>query len=176
MQINRINTYCSRLFTLFISLLLFSTNILADVEAKEALQVDYKSNGQALSATFTFDAQPKVVFEGETLSILSESGTQSFIIDEVVCFKFVSIETTDIKQQELLPTSQHVYFTFIGNDLIKVTGNSLTPEVALFTTDGRKVSVYSDFSSNEINIHLEALPRGLYIVKTNHHSFKFIRK
>ena len=89
MQINRINTYCSRLFTLFISLLLFSTNILADVEAKEALQVDYKSNGQVLSATFTFDAQPKVVFEGETLSILSESGTQSFIIDEVVCFKFV---------------------------------------------------------------------------------------
>lgn len=176
MQINRTNTYRLRLFALIIGLLFLSVNSLFATEVVEALQIDYKKDGKVISATFAFETNPKVFFEGETLYIQSESLTETYIIDDVVDFKFVMIDATAIEQLKTQSPANPIKFSFFSNELIKVTGDNLTPEVNLFTADGRQVKVQSDFSNNEINIHLEALPRGLYIIKTNHHSFKFIRK
>ena len=176
MQIKKNHTYPLRLLMLISCLLFLSANTLKADGVKEVLRIDYKMDGKVLSTKFAFEDSPKVTFEGETVYIQSDILSQTYIIDEVVCLKFDSDIPTSIEKQQSLPTSNSVAFTFYSSDLIKVTGDNLTPEVYLFTADGRQVSVQSDFSDKEININLGSLPRGLYIIKTNHHSFKFIRK
>ena len=125
---------------------------------------------------FAFDKNPVVTFDDENVYIQATSSPATYLIEDVQELRFEK-EAVVTNVEEGLPTaSAKIYFRIMANDLVKVTGVGLTPDVSVYTAEGKSVEVPVDYSQSEINIRLGSLPRGLYIIKTNQQSFKFIRK
>ena len=175
MQIKVKHTFRLQLFAAIIGLLSFSQHVFSSEDVKEFLKVEYKNGGDVSSVNFAFDEQPVLTFDGETLYIKMGDDTRTFIIDDVVSMTFDSDVTTGVGQP-LQTTSAFITFCYVHSGLIQVKGEDLDSEVTLHAADGRQMNVQTDFSKNEINIHIAALPCGLYIIQTNRHSFKFIKK
>lgn len=154
-------------------LLLLTASGLRAAEEEVALCVVLNDGSEVY---FAFDKNPVVTFDDENVYIQATSSPATYLIEDVQELRFEK-EAVVTNVEEGLPTaSAKIYFRIMANDLVKVTGVGLTPDVSVYTAEGKSVEVPVDYSQSEINIRLGSLPRGLYIIKTNQQSFKFIRK
>ena len=156
-----------------LSLLLLTVSGLRAAEDDVVLRVSLMDGSEVL---FSLEKNPEVTFDDETVYIQSTASSAIYQIDDVVEMNFVENESVVTKKEEMPNVSAKILFRILGEDLVKVIGNDLSPEVLVYGADGRSVDVPVDYSQSEINIRLGSLPRGLYIIKTNQQSFKFIRK
>ena len=151
------------------------------------LHVTYTDGGNAREAYFSLEDNPEVIFNDETktITINSTDSTATYLIDNCNEMDFVIKIIEDDPPVDDPPTeimekmsdaTANVLFRLLDNDLVKVMGKNLSHEVSVYGADGRSVNVPVDYTKNEINIRLGSLPRGIYIIKTNQQSFKFIRK
>lgn len=125
------------------------------------------------------ETNPQVVFDNEDITITSTQTQSVFQVDNVVEMYFLTESPILTKTEgDISDTSASgkVVFRILADDVVRVTGSSLRPETSVYTSDGKSVEVPVVYSEHEINIRLGNLPRGLYIVKTNQQTFKFIRK
>jgi hypothetical protein len=172
--------------------LLFAASSLHADEEVMCLHVTYTDGGNAREAYFSLEDNPEVIFNDETktITINSTDSTATYLIDNCNEMDFVIkiIEDdppvddppvddppTEI-MEKMSDAPANVLFRLLDNDLVKVMGKNLSHEVSVYGADGRSVNVPVDYTKNEINIRLGSLPRGIYIIKTNQQSFKFIRK
>lgn len=154
------------------SLLLLTVSGLRAAEDEVLLRVSLMDGSEVL---FSLEEKPEVTFDDETVFIQSTASSATYQIDHVVEMNFVEKDPVVTKKEEMPDVSAKILFRILG-DLVKVVGNNLSSEVSVFTADGRSVEVPVDYSNNEINVRLGSLPRGIYIIKTNQQSFKFIKK
>ena len=155
-----------------LSLLLLTVSGLRAAEDEVFLRVGLMDGSEVL---FSLEEKPEVTFDDETVYIQSTASSATYQIDRVAEMTFVEDEPIVSKKEEMPDVSAKILFRILGDDL-KVIGNNLNPEVSVYGADGRSVDVPVDYSKSEINIRLGSLPRGIYIIKTNQQSFKFIRK
>ena len=155
-----------------LSLLLLTVSGLRAAEDEVLLRVSLMDGSEVL---FSLEEKPEVTFDDETVFIQSTASSATYQIDHVVEMNFVEKDPVVTKKEEMPDVSAKILFRILG-DLVKVVGNNLSSEVSVFTADGRSVEVPVDYSNNEINVRLGSLPRGIYIIKTNQQSFKFIKK
>lgn len=168
--------------------LLFTASGLRADEEVMCLHVTYMDGSNAREAYFSLEDDPEVIFNDETkmITINSTDSTATYQIDNGVEMDFVIKIIKDDPPvvdppvpdppTKIKEVSNTPLFRLFGNDLVKVMGKNLSPEVSVYGADGRLVNVPVDYTKNEINIRLGSLPRGIYIIKTNQQSFKFIRK
>lgn len=155
-----------------LSLLLLTVSGLRAAEDEVLLRVSLMDGSEVL---FSLEEKPEVTFDDESVFIQSTASSATYQIDHVVEMNFVEKDPVVTKKEEIPDVSAKILFRILG-DLVKVVGNNLSSEVSVFTADGRSVEVPVDYSNNEINVRLGSLPRGIYIIKTNQQSFKFIKK
>ena len=155
-----------------LSLLLLTVSGLRAAEDEVLLRVSLMDGSEVL---FSLEEKPEVTFDDESVFIQSTASSATYQIDHVVEMNFVEKDPVVTKKEEMPDVSAKILFRILG-DLVKVVGNNLSSEVSVFTADGRSVEVPVNYSNNEINVRLGSLPRGIYIIKTNQQSFKFIRK
>ena len=155
-----------------LSLLLLTVSGLRAAEDEVLLRVSLMDGSEVL---FSLEEKPEVTFDDESVFIQSTASSATYQIDHVVEMNFVEKDPVVTKKEEMPDVSAKILFRILG-DLVKVVGNNLSSEVSVFTADGRSVEVPVDYSNNEINVRLGSLPRGIYIIKTNQQSFKFIKK
>lgn len=155
-----------------LSLLLLTVSGLRAAEDEVLLRVSLMDGSEVL---FSLEEKPEVTFDDESVFIQSTASSATYQIDHVVEMNFVEKDPVVTKKEEMPDVSAKILFRILG-DLVKVVGNNLSSEVSVFTADGRSVEVPVDYSNNEINVRLGLLPRGIYIIKTNQQSFKFIKK
>ena len=154
------------------SLLLLTVSGLRAAEDEVLLRVSLMDGSEVL---FSLEEKPEVTFDDESVFIQSTASSATYQIDHVVEMNFVEKDPVVTKKEEMPDVSAKILFRILG-DLVKVVGNNLSSEVSVFTADGRSVEVPVNYSNNEINVRLGSLPRGIYIIKTNQQSFKFIKK
>lgn len=154
------------------SLLLLTVSGLRAAEDEVLLRVSLMDGSEVL---FSLEEKPEVTFDDESVFIQSTASSATYQIDHVVEMNFVEKDPVVTKKEEMPDVSAKILFRILG-DLVKVVGNNLSSEVSVFTADGRSVEVPVDYSNNEINVRLGSLPCGIYIIKTNQQSFKFIKK
>ena len=154
------------------SLLLLTVSGLRAAEDEVLLRVSLMDGSEVL---FSLEEKPEVTFDDESVFIQSTASSATYQIDHVVEMNFVEKDPVVTKKEEMPDVSAKILFRILG-DLVKVVGNNLSSEISVFTADGRLVEVPVDYSNNEINVRLGSLPRGIYIIKTNQQSFKFIKK
>ncbi|MBR5689155.1 MAG: T9SS type A sorting domain-containing protein [Prevotella sp.] len=155
-----------------LSLLLLTVSGLRAAEDEVLLRVSLMDGSEVL---FSLEEKPEVTFDDESVFIQSTASSATYQIDHVVEMNFVEKDPVVTKKEEMPDVSAKILFRILG-DLVKVVGNNLSSEVSVFTADGRSVEVPVDYSNNEINVRLGSLPCGIYIIKTNQQSFKFIKK
>ena len=154
------------------SLLLLTVSGLRAAEDEVLLRVSLMDGSEVL---FSLEEKPEVTFDDESVFIQSTASSATYQIDHVVEMNFVEKDPVVTKKEEMPDVSAKILFRILG-DLVKVVGNNLSSEVSVFAADGRSVEVPVDYSNNEINVRLGSLPCGIYIIKTNQQSFKFIKK
>lgn len=173
MQINQI----IRLW--FLGILLFAANNLRAAEGDEVLLVVYQDGYNVREAYFSFENNPVVTFDGDVVLVTSTQAQATYQIDDVIEMTFVPEDPVVTHVEDEISgadASAKILFRILSDNLIQVVGTHLNPAVSVYTVDGKSVDVPVDYSEREINIRLGALPRGLYIIKTNQQTFKFIRK
>ena len=72
--------------------------------------------------------------------------------------------------------SQRALFRLTEAGDLLLTGIEQESKVAVYTADGKAVPVSLSRNDNETTLHLGHLRRGVYIVRTDHHSFKIHKK
>ena len=67
-------------------------------------------------------------------------------------------------------------FHFVDRETIVISGVDVASHVSLYTLDGKNIPVDARIVNDEVTLSLSGLHAGVYIIKTNSHSFKFNKK
>lgn len=148
-------------------------------EDNKVLRISYIDDNYVLrEALFSLETNPVVTFDEEQVVITSTQTRSAFQIENVDEMTFVEDDqsTTSMDEIEDAAASNKIVFRILADDVVKVVGAGLRPELTVHTADGKMVQVPVEYAEHEITIRLGTLSRGLYIINTNQHSFKFIRK
>ena len=108
---------------------------------------------------FLIQNKPKVIISVDGVEILTKNETVIFPLDKFSKFTFENIVPVSID-------SRQVPIYSIKNDVISTKGNTIVYDVY-----GREVE-----QSLDGLIDLSIAPKGIYIVKTNSVSFKYLKK
>lgn len=143
-------------------LLLF---VVATASAQSALVIELRDGSNAI---FLLAENPRVTFAGEQLSIVSSSATMEFNRRDVKNWHFVdtpsSVENITAEAKAKLE----------GGALL-ISGITDDTAIALYSVDGVAVK-YSAVIGGTCTISLDDIPAGIYIVKFNNTTFKFLKK
>ena len=143
-------------------LLLF---VVATASAQSALVVELRDGS---NATFLLAESPRVTFAGEQLSIVSSSATMEFNCRNVKNWHFVDTPSS----VENIAAEAKVKLE--GGALL-ISGITDDTAIALYSVDGVAVK-HSAVIGGTCTISLDDIQAGIYIVKFNNTTFKFLKK
>lgn len=122
------------------------------------------------SRWFRFDYAPVVTFEGEELTVTSSKYTATYVIDDVVEFRFGDIPTALASPKATEPTVVH-----IADNTLLVRGTE-PDAVAVFDSSGRRLTPTVRCQPDGIEVSLQSLPLGIYIIHINKQSIKVTKR
>ena len=148
---------------LFLLFLLFANGI--NAEEYSALVV-HLHNGS--SASFVLAEHPKITFSGKIMNIVSATSSMEFNRDDVKNYLFDNVPTSiDDAVEETDAT--------VSDNTLLIGGVSDNTTVSVYNANGVEV-LTSTVVAGSCSVSLHTLPRGLYIVKYNNTTFKFLKK
>lgn len=127
---------------------------------------------------FMLAQQPKIVFGTEGLEVQTSDmdvtlpSTSFGDIDRIV-FKTDS-PVTDL--EDLAETIPSMRFQFLDGQTVVVDGVRGDAFVSQYSIDGKSVPLNVERSESRIVVHLNHLPKGIYILKIDNQSFKISKK
>lgn len=154
---------------------------LTTAQASVALSV-YDSNGQQW-AVIVLEEKPTVTFVEKGLHIMAgpdDNRTIDFVLpfEKGGYFTFTEAETTnDIEEViEEKDNPQLFRFEFMDGNTVVIGGLGEKERVSVFSIDGKIWPVDIERTDHTVTAHLNTLPRGCYIIKTEKQSFKIYKK
>lgn len=157
-------SYRKQILTLLIALLSQAGH------AENVLYINQK--GQAPIMVMISD-KPTVTFDATSVHI--DIPGLTILYDDVESFTFGSEGTNPTAIDESVP-QQRILFRLTEAGDVQLSGIEKDCKVAVYTADGKAVPVTVGRNNSEITLHLGHLRRGVYIVRTNHQSFKINKK
>lgn len=116
--------------------------------------------------------KPEVTFDATSVKISTPAMTILYEDLESFTFGNEGVNPTEID----IEGKQYVQFSLVGDNNVSLSGLESGNSLRLFSLDGKALPVSATRNNNEIILHLGNLPSGVYIVKTDHQSFKIIKK
>lgn len=154
----------TRLITLSL-LLTFSITAMWAQNAVAIHQVD----GQV--ATFAFTEKPVVTYSGNDLVLTTTNTSVQYPIYMLKKIDF-DVSFDDLTGIESVEKKADAQFRF-QNGMISVVGGESGSQVFLYSMSGTKVGQYRLDGSGHIDIPVQHLSKGIYIIRTEHFTFKF---
>lgn len=154
----------TRLITLSL-LLTFSITAMWAQNAVAIHQVD----GQV--ATFAFTEKPVVTYSGNDLVLTTTKTSVQYPIYMLKKIDF-DVSFDDLTGIESVEKKADAQFRF-QDGMISVVGGESGSQVFLYSMSGTKVGQYRLDGSGHIDIPVQHLSKGIYIIQTKHFTFKF---
>lgn len=137
--------------------------------AENVLYINQKGQN---TITVMLSDKPVVTFDATSVHI--DIPELSILYDDVESFTFGSEGIMPTAIDEKAP--QKVIFRLTETGDVQLTGVDRDCMVAVYTADGKAVPLTVGRNNSEITLHLGHLRRGVYIVRTDHQSFKINKK
>ena len=156
---------------IYLTILLAMYSLLPVMASNEGDAVVVETRDGSLSI-FVFTDKPVISFDGKNLTINTKTATLfDFGVVKKVYFEDQVAADVDNLLQEAKPT-----FHFVDRETIVISGVDVASHVSLYTLDGKNIPVDARIVNDEVTLSLSGLHSGVYIIKTNSHSFKFNKK
>lgn len=156
---------------IYLTILLAMYSLLPVMASNEGDAVVVETRDGSLSI-FVFTDKPVISFDGKNLTINTKTATL-FDFGVVKKVYFEDQVVTDIANP--LQTGKPT-FRFIDRETIVISGVDGASHVSLYTLDGKNIPADARIVNDEVTLSLTGLHTGVYIIKTNSHSFKFNKK
>lgn len=127
------------------------------------LVITSKSGGKTI---LPLDSEPVLTFDGEYLVVSSSLANYSYPIADIADYRFD--ETTDIIDKSLPPV--------LSNGHVIITRLPKNSFAHVFSIDGEKVMSQQANSDGVIDIDIDSLPKGVYVVSTQTTKMKVMNK
>ena len=153
-----------RLFITF-SCLLFSFGVMS--QEKNNMLVFLKDGTQL---SFHIEASPRITFSDKNLKIVSTAAAAEIARDNILRFEFMSMPLSSVNK-----ISDNSNFSIEGNSVI-VSPLAPGTQVQVYTLNGSLISTSDAGSNGIVNLQFSDYPSGIYIIRYNDNSIKFIKK
>lgn len=136
---------------------------LGGVMTVSQLVITSKSGGKTI---LPLDSKPVLTFYGEYMVVSSTLANYSFPIADIADYLFD--ETTDIIDKSLPPV--------LFNGHVIITGLPKNSFAYVFSIDGEKIMSQQANSDGVVDIDINSLPKGVYVVSTQTTKMKVMNK
>ena len=173
------NYICKKVFILFTLAWVMSFSYSA--QASVALNI-YNSQTNVLVYTIVLEAKPVVTFTDEGLHVTASNEnnmtTTEFDLsfDKMPRFEFAEADQTQDIEEVENNKPMPFRFEFTDGQTVLINGLSETERVSVYGIDGRQRPAEIERRTYGTPVHLDQLPNGYYIIKTEKHSFKIYKK
>ena len=120
--------------------------------------------------TVEFENLDKITFSGTTVKILQTNGTETSAsmgeIERIHFSNYSSIDEVGMRKENI--------FNYISNDCIEINSNA-GDIVRIYNIIGNQLMCVRQKSANGI-ISIADLPQGIYIIKINDQTAKFVKR
>ena len=120
--------------------------------------------------TVEFNNLDKITFSGTTVKILQTNGTEISAsmgeIERIHFSNYSSIDEVGVRKENI--------FNYISNDCIEINSNA-GDIVRIYNIIGNQLMCVRQKSANSI-ISIANLPQGIYIIKINDQTAKFVKR
>ena len=123
--------------------------------------------------SYSLEDNPVISFDSNRLIIKTEKIELSYQISDIVKYYFVEEDDTSISS--INGDANNIHFNYTNNDFILIEGIAEEDNVNVYEINGRTCHVNITRSKDSVIVELKNLPKGIYLVKVNNHSFKLIR-
>jgi hypothetical protein len=151
---------------LFILAIIFSLPLYADYH----LVIEMNNSKEH---SYSLLDKPVISFENNKMVIKTTEIEISYNIADIVKYYFSDVDDTGIN--DINEDVNKIHFTYTNPDFLLIEGIAGKDEVRVYDTSGRECVVNSERNDNCIKVEFNGLPKGIYIIKVNNHSFKIIR-
>ena len=114
---------------------------------------------------------PRLTYDGNTVTLTTTKVSVDYTASNILKVMLTDISSTGINDVE-----SSLGNILLSNDEVRMSGLAADESVTLYNTNGMLLSTWKATSTGELTINLSDLSRGIYIIKTNHQSFKVTRK
>ena len=122
--------------------------------------------------SYSLEDNPVISFNNDILVIKTDKIELSYPISDIAKYYFTK-EDTGISSVN--GDVNNIHFNYTNTDFLLIEGIASEDNVNVYEINGRTCHVNIVRNSNSITIELKTLPKGIYLVKVNNHSFKLIR-
>ena len=148
----------------------FSLGVVNSARADKKLVVTDSSSETTL-ASFALSSIDKLEFaEGSVVFNLADESKKSFAISDNTVLKFVDDETAI---SQVTGNADDIRLSVAGG-VIAASGIKTSADAALYTVGGQKVLNLKAWTGSPVST--AQLADGVYILKVNNKSFKFVKK
>lgn len=128
------------------------------------------TSGEKIS--LTLEDHPKIITNELNISVVSKNTNIMYAYSDVKKITFEEL-TTGITNTPVANINGSITFT---ESNILFRGFNPLEQVFIYNTSGLLISKHSVNNQGNLDVNTSCLGKGLYIVKTNSQSFKFLKK
>lgn len=155
-------------FYLLLLLLLMATQrVSAESSAYQCVVVE-TTDGERME--YLLSDNPRIVHRNAMVELTTNTVSVEFPSSNVSKV-YLSTTTTAVEKIKAAEGEIRMY-----QDVIVMKGFGANEPVILYGTDGSQLWQQSTDGNGQLVVSLNSLSKGIYIIKTNHQSFKIIRK
>lgn len=145
----------------------FCVSIKAQDAGKEA-NVVIVQDKDSTEHVFYFSAKPVITFDATSFTV--SDGDKQFLFDDVLQVYFSYKDNPATKISNVMPDEKIV----VSGNTVMVNGED--PFVKVYSINGIEQPISVNHTGSGVSFSLDSLPRGIYIIKTKHQSFKINKK
>ncbi len=131
------------------------------------------SNGERLEYSFTDN--PKLQYNGQTITITSESLTVEYTPSEIAKVRFGEVEDIHNGVEENIAETQKSNICMDAG-FIRLSGFNKEDVVRVYTMDGKQFATYKTNLDGNLLIPISTLPNGISILKIKQQTIKIARR
>ena len=128
----------------------------------------WQKDGSKVS--FNLDEQPKTTFTADNLVITTATSTLNYPLEKIQRYTYEggTLSVHDVK-------TEGVVISHEGDNII-VKGLAIGKTVAVYRMDGTQPLTKRSDNSNRVMLSLGSLPAGVYMIKVNEITYKFLKR
>ncbi len=140
----------------------------AQSQSKDAMVVETKGGERV---EFYFDQKPEMTFQDEYVNIAAGEQTVQYAMADVTRVYFQEGTGTGVSSAK----AESVRF-FFGGDQLRAEGLTPGTQVSVYTVGGTLAAKAGAGSDGTATLSTAGLSKGVYLVKANKVSYKFVKK